>query len=318
MQLISRTAWGAPATSPAAALPSARGVAVHYLGTRYDSRPHSQCAAMVRSIRASHLANKQENYADVAYNYLVCEHGYVYEGRGAGRRSGANGGTAQNTSHYAVCALHGTTGQPSDALLRGLAEAIAHLQQHGAGREVVCHGDLTATACPGGPLTSWVRAGHPLPEVKPGAGSTRHTVVRGETLTAIARRYGVTVAAIASANGLPDPDRIAAGQQLTIPKATAPARPKVSLARLIAAAKADPPKTGTPVSYSGVRTVEEALRAEGLLAGQYVDGHFGSVTVSAYAAWQRRCGYTGRDADGIPGRASLQRLGTKRGFDVTN
>lgn len=317
MQLISRAAWGAPATSPAAALPSARGVAVHYLGTKYDSRPHEQCAAMVRSIRSSHLANKAEGYLDIAYNYLVCEHGAVFEGRGAGRRSGANGGTTQNSAYYAVCALHGTSGQPSDALLRGLAEAIAHLQQHGAGREVVCHGDLTATACPGGPLTSWVRAGHPLPEVKPG-GSARHTVVRGETLTAIARRYGVTVAAIVAANGIKDPDRIAAGQQLTIPKVAAPARPKVSLAKLIAAAKADPPKTGTPVSYSGVRTVEEALRAEGLLAGQYVDGHFGSVTVSAYAAWQRRCGYTGRDADGIPGRASLQRLGTKRGFDVTN
>ncbi|MFE1358866.1 peptidoglycan recognition protein family protein [Streptomyces harbinensis] len=165
MQLISRAAWGAPATSPAAALPSARGVAVHYLGTRYDSRPHSQCAAMVRSIRASHLANKQENYSDIAYNYLVCEHGAVFEGRGAGRRSGANGGTTQNSAYYAVCALHGTSGQPSDALLRGLAEAIAHLQQHGAGREVVCHGDLTATACPGGPLTSWVRAGHPLPPI---------------------------------------------------------------------------------------------------------------------------------------------------------
>lgn len=317
MQLISRTAWGAPATSPAAALPSARGVAVHYLGVRYDSRPHEQCAAMVRSIRSAHLANKVEGYLDVAYNYLVCEHGAVFEGRGAGRRSGANGGTAQNTSHYAVCALHGTTGQPSDALLRGLAEAIAHLQQHGAGREVVCHGDLTATACPGGPLTSWVRAGHPLPEVKPGAGGGRHTVARGETLTAIARRYGVTVAAIASANGIKDPNRIAAGQQLTIPKA-APARPKVSLAKLIRAARTDPPKKGTPVSYSGVRTVEEALHAEGLLARALVDGHFGTATVAAYAAWQRRCGYSGRDADGIPGRASLQRLAAKHRFDVTN
>ncbi|WP_432051271.1 peptidoglycan recognition protein family protein [Streptomyces xiamenensis] len=165
MQLIARAAWGAPATSPAAALPSARGVAVHYLGTRYDSRPHEQCAAQVRSIRSSHLANKQEGYLDIAYNLLVCEHGAVFEGRGIGRRSGANGGTTQNTSHYAVCALHGTTGQPSADLLRGLGEAIAHLQQHGAGREVVCHGDLTATSCPGGPLTSWVRAGHPLPPI---------------------------------------------------------------------------------------------------------------------------------------------------------
>ncbi|MFB7900383.1 peptidoglycan recognition family protein [Streptomyces xiamenensis] len=165
MQLIARTAWGAPATSPAAALPSARGVAVHYLGVRYDSRPHEQCAAQVRSVRQTHLDHPTENYVDIAYNLVVCEHGAVYVGRGVRKRPGANGGTSQNANYYAVLALHGTNGQPGPDLLRGLVEAIAHLQQYGAGREVVCHGDLTATSCPGGPLTSWVRAGHPLPPI---------------------------------------------------------------------------------------------------------------------------------------------------------
>jgi LysM repeat protein len=44
-----------------------------------------------------------------------------------------------------------------------------------------------------------------------------HTVKRGDTLSAIAARYGVGVGALATANGLPDPDRIAAGSVLTIP-----------------------------------------------------------------------------------------------------
>lgn len=165
MDLVARTAWGAPATSPAAALPSARGVAVHYLGTPYSSRPHEQCAAMVRGVRQTHLDHPTEDYVDIAYNLVACEHGYVYVGRGVGKRSGANGGTSQNAAYYAVCALHGTNGQPSADLLRGLSEAIAHLQANGAGKQVVCHGDLTATSCPGGPLTSWVRAGHPLPPI---------------------------------------------------------------------------------------------------------------------------------------------------------
>ncbi len=43
-----------------------------------------------------------------------------------------------------------------------------------------------------------------------------HTVAWGETLSSIAQRYGVTVQAIAEANGLMD-DRIYAGQQLVIP-----------------------------------------------------------------------------------------------------
>lgn len=97
---------------------------------------------------------------------------------------------------------------------------------------------------------------------------------------------------------------------------TPPTRPSIDLSRLIQAAKSDPPKSGTPVSYSGAGTVEDALRKEGLLAANLVDGHYGSSTVSAYAAWQRRLGYNGSDADGIPGNSSLTRLGNKHGFAV--
>lgn len=44
-----------------------------------------------------------------------------------------------------------------------------------------------------------------------------HTVQAGETLTAIAQRYGVTVQAIVSANNIANPDRVAVGTQLIIP-----------------------------------------------------------------------------------------------------
>ncbi|WP_432135881.1 N-acetylmuramoyl-L-alanine amidase [Streptomyces sp. bgisy154] len=96
----------------------------------------------------------------------------------------------------------------------------------------------------------------------------------------------------------------------------APRRPVVDLSQLRGAARSNPAAAGQPVTYSGVRTVEAALVDEGLLARRYSDGHFGTATVSAYAAWQRRCGYTGRDADGIPGKTSLTRLGQRHGFDV--
>ena len=42
-------------------------------------------------------------------------------------------------------------------------------------------------------------------------------VVRGETLTIIAARYGVTVDAIARENGLTDTSVIITGQRLVIP-----------------------------------------------------------------------------------------------------
>jgi peptidoglycan hydrolase-like protein with peptidoglycan-binding domain len=95
-----------------------------------------------------------------------------------------------------------------------------------------------------------------------------------------------------------------------------PAKPVVDLSKLVAAAKSNPAAKGTPVTYPGVRIVEAALVDAGLLAKAYSDGHFGTVTVQAYAKWQRKLGYTGSAADGIPGKTSLTRLGDRYGFTV--
>ncbi|PZT71745.1 MULTISPECIES: hypothetical protein [unclassified Streptomyces] len=103
----------------------------------------------------------------------------------------------------------------------------------------------------------------------------------------------------------------------TLPGRPKPAAKVVDLSKLLAAARTDPAKSGTPVSYAGARIVEDALAAEGLLAKRYVDSHFGTQTKAAYAAWQRRCGYHGADADGLPGRASLDILAKHHGFTVT-
>lgn len=91
----------------------------------------------------------------------------------------------------------------------------------------------------------------------------------------------------------------------------------VSLPHLINAAKQDPNDNDGHYP-SGTITVEEALRAEGLLAERRVEGYFGTDTIDAYAAWQRHLGYRGKDADGIPGRKSLVALGKKHGFTVEN
>ncbi|MFF5001692.1 N-acetylmuramoyl-L-alanine amidase [Streptomyces phaeochromogenes] len=103
---------------------------------------------------------------------------------------------------------------------------------------------------------------------------------------------------------------------VTLPK---PSKPVVDLSQLVAAARSNPAAKGTPVTYPGARTVEAALVDAGLLAKARLDGHFGEDTVAAYAAWQRsKAGgsYQGKAADGIPGKASLTRLGDKYGFTV--
>jgi N-acetylmuramoyl-L-alanine amidase len=56
-----------------------------------------------------------------------------------------------------------------------------------------------------------------------GGGSGTVTVVIGDTLSAIAADYGVSVADLAAANGISDPNQILAGSTLVVPGAGAPA-----------------------------------------------------------------------------------------------
>jgi LysM repeat protein len=46
---------------------------------------------------------------------------------------------------------------------------------------------------------------------------TRYVVMQGDTVTSIARRFGVTTDAVVAANQLADPDRLSLGQALLIP-----------------------------------------------------------------------------------------------------
>ena len=63
------------------------------------------------------------------------------------------------------------------------------------------------------------------PATVPARGQAIHVVQRGEALSAIGQRYGVTEGAIAQANGLANPNLIYAGQQLVIPASGGTAAP---------------------------------------------------------------------------------------------
>jgi hypothetical protein len=274
MKLVTRAQLGWPA-SAAPTQTSTKGVKVHYEGTAVSTKlltEHAECIAEWQAIRKSHLANTKEGYSDIAYNYGACPHGYLLEGRGIGKRTGANGNQPLNIAHYAIVGLVGSEGltQPTDEMLGAIRDGIELLRQHGAGTEIKGHRDGYATECPGGPLYAWVQKGAPRP----------------------------------------------AGTQ------PAPSKPKVSLAHVVYAAKHDPAAAQGHTSYKAeVLLVEKALQKEGLLSSQYVDGSFGSLTVTAYARWQRSPaggGYTGDAADGIPGKASLKLLAARHGFTVTD
>jgi hypothetical protein len=279
LKLVTRAQLGWPA-SAAPTQASTKGVKVHYEGTAVSTKllsDHDACIAEWKAIRKSHLANTKENYSDIAYNYGACPHGYLLEGRGIGKRTGANGDQPLNIAHYAIVGLVGSEGltEPNDAMLGAIRDGIELLRKHGAGTEIKGHRDGYATACPGPKLYAWVQKGAPRPD---GTASD--------------------------------------------PKPPTPAKPKVSLKHIKYAAEHDPAASQGHTSYKAeVLLVEKALKAEGLLPSQYVDGSFGSKTVTAYARWQRSPaggGYTGSSADGIPGKTSLSKLAARHGFTVND
>ncbi|MFF7368928.1 N-acetylmuramoyl-L-alanine amidase [Streptomyces tricolor] len=173
-QLVTRAAWGARAPKKVShdIRPGDGGVAVHHIGeTPLALAGHAQCAPLVRSVQNTHMNGE---YDDIAYSFLACPHGYVFEGRGYGVRTGANGTKDANDRFYAVCALTGGTSGGYDPVTTGLVEAIrtaiAGLRSlGGAGARIVGHRDLTATECPGA-LYAYVRDGRFEPGTAPGPG----------------------------------------------------------------------------------------------------------------------------------------------------
>ncbi|HET6707312.1 peptidoglycan-binding protein, partial [Amycolatopsis sp.] len=96
--------------------------------------------------------------------------------------------------------------------------------------------------------------------------------------------------------------------------------PGANMEAVLKAAQIDPRRaddTQTPGAHDSVLLVEQALQAKGLLASQYVDGYFGTTTITAYSQYQKSLGYTGLDASGLPGKTSLEKLGEGR-YTVTN
>lgn len=184
MKLITRQDLGWP-PSAAADWPTALGIKIHYEGTPVHIVDHSQCMPHWTDIRNSHLANTAEGYVDVAYNFAVCLHGYVLEGRGLRKKTGANGNQTLNGDHYAVVAFLGDDGdtQPTQAMISGIQDAIRYFRENGAGKEIKGHRDGYATSCPGDPLYALVTSGAlepPIPSPAPESSNMTAVVYEGE------------------------------------------------------------------------------------------------------------------------------------------
>ena len=158
-----------------------------------------------------------------------------------------------------------------------------------------------------------------------------HTAVKGDTLWALSKKYGVPIADIAKASGISDPNKIKIGQKITIPGVTpavapipAPApsfrQPKVAATPPLprpdprAAAKPElqtlpPPPMATlpPTSATQVKAPSASAPANPLTGP---GGMTGTVPVDPVAAAKARAAEAGKQAAALQsqidaGNASL-------------
>jgi hypothetical protein len=182
--LVSRAAAGLkPPRRPAPAIDS-EGLTAHYGGdspwgssvdrsseARFQATAnHARCASIWRAWQAFHMAPVAaggRGWNDIAYNSGVCPHGYRYEGRGPGVRSGANGTNDGNRRSEATCYIAGAGDPLTDSARRAYIDEGDRLSE--LWRQ---HGDWKPTACAGAAIrawkaTGWAAPGSPTPPPKP-------------------------------------------------------------------------------------------------------------------------------------------------------
>jgi hypothetical protein len=157
---VSRSAWGAkrPLSRPTVLLASrVDAIVYHYTAAGSDEQAdHKNCAGRVRGVQAFH--QNVRGWNDIAYNFLTCKHGYIYEGRGIENKSAATG--AENGHTLAVCFLGDDTVGRDDVTVAGrqaLVEITRWIRQR---RPAITgykgHRDYMSTSCPGNELYNYI------------------------------------------------------------------------------------------------------------------------------------------------------------------
>lgn len=152
---VSRAEWNARSASTSTNI-TPREMACHYEGPHMGLFNHDTCATKIRGIQAYHMDHN--GWADIAYSFVVCPHGVVFEGRGRGHRTAANGTNNGNQYAYAVCFLGGVDDLFTDEAKSGFWAAARVLGMDDA--PWYPHRHYYNTACPGPAIMNWVSGGH--------------------------------------------------------------------------------------------------------------------------------------------------------------
>ncbi|WP_435107780.1 peptidoglycan recognition protein family protein [Nocardiopsis synnemataformans] len=139
--------WG---SSPATRANPRSGLVIHYDSADQGlaRKDHAACLKYWRDTRSFHTGPSR-GWADIAYSFMGCAHGYVLEGRGLYKTQAAQPGG--NTSHYSVTLATG----PTDVITPEQINAVRALRQWlmepdtSIAGTVLGHRDFISTSCPG-------------------------------------------------------------------------------------------------------------------------------------------------------------------------
>ncbi len=126
-------------------------------------------------------------------------------------------GTASAASTSTTIRYRVRSGETLSELAERYHTTVTRLRSLNAmgSRELLRAGQVIRVPAPAAPAAT-SRATSPRPATASAGGQT-HVVRRGETLSTIARRYGVTLSALRTANGMSEQDVLKAGARLRIP-----------------------------------------------------------------------------------------------------
>lgn len=151
--VIPRHVWGAePAWGGVDDIQTVEGTVVHWEGAE-GSLVGADPAAQLRGIQAK---CKASNYSDIFYSWAVSLDGRIWECRGWGRNSAANGTTDSNAHYYAVCVLMGQKDELPNEVKRSVGAILDTI-----GGKVYPHNHFYNTACPGDEIRVWLSLGFP-------------------------------------------------------------------------------------------------------------------------------------------------------------
>ncbi|MER7455772.1 glycoside hydrolase domain-containing protein [Micromonospora sp. NPDC126480] len=162
------------------------GVFIHHRGPAdpfgNDYESEVACQMDVAEIYENHIRDHKEYDGDIAYNFLVCRHGDIYEGRGYERGEANSPGyicddgetIGRNAGFYSICALMRSNHTATEAMLGAYRRLIAHLRAEAprkAGLRILPHSfeSNIPTECPGN-LTMYAQRGSTIDPSVPWTG----------------------------------------------------------------------------------------------------------------------------------------------------